>query len=544
MNYVGDDYTKDQVIKILENKLHRLNSIYYIRDKAGKIVKFQMNDSQALYFSLRHNRNLQLKARQKGFTTLAVIDSLDDCLFNSNFEAGIIAHSLDDAKKIFEKAKLAFEMLPWWLKKYRMPETDTTDTYKFPNGSRLSVDTSYRGGTLSRLHVSEMGKIAKKYPEKAREIITGAFEAVPMDGLIDVESTAEGMVGAFYDLCQEAMPKDNDKITPLEFKFHFDPWWSSNEYQIEADIDYSSLDVYFKYLETEQGIRLTRAQKNWYFLKAGSLKGEMHQEYPSYPEEAFLASGRPVFNNQEIASRIKKAKEKKPELKTFVIKDMEEKEHTVQVKIFKTPIKGKAHSIGADPAEGLETGDNSAFSVLDKDFDQCATFAGKLDPDLFGALLVEVAKYFNNALIAWEQNNHGHAVEGAVRLRRYHNVFRRKAKEKICEEIQDRIGWLNTHKSKMEMLDELKECFRDESLDIHDEATLREMMTCVLEDDGNIIVNGKDRVVALGISIQAIKQAGIEGEHKAHVPKGAATKDVTKMSIEDKIKYYNRMARQ
>ena len=528
--------------KIFTDKLFRLNNLYHIRNKDGQVVLLNLNPEQEYYIKHRHNRNVNLKARQLGFTTLAVIDALDDCLFNEHFEAGIIADDLDNAAKIFDKAKLAYEHLPDWLKRHRVPTTDKVGEYRFPNGSTFSVDTSFRGGTLSRLHVSELGKISKKNPAKAKEIITGAFEAVPKGGFIDVESTAEGVSGAFYDICQEAIPKDSDNLKSLEFKFFFFPWWKNPEYQESGEVELSDeLIRYFEYLDREQSIKITKDQKNWYALKKQSLKGEMAQEYPSYPEEAFLASGRPLFNNQELSARIKKAKDKKFQAKTFVIKDMEGKEHSASVKIYHAPIPRKAYSIGADPAEGLETGDNSALSVLSKDFEQVASFAGKLDPDLFGALLVEIAKYYNNAVIAWEQNNHGHAVEGAVRLRKYYTVYRRRTKEQLGEEVKDKIGWLNTAKSKMEMLDELKESFRDESLEINDEATLREMMTCTLEEDGNIIVNGKDRVVALGISIQAIKQAGVESEHKAYTPGKAPVKDVTKMTIEEKMAYYKRL---
>lgn len=541
--------TPDQLERLREtigNKLWRLNNLYHIRNKDGEVVRFKLNPEQEYYVTHRHYRNINLKARQLGFTTLAVIDALDDCLFNEYFEAGIIAHSLDDAEKIFAKAKLAFEKLPEWLKKHRKPNTDKSGEYVFPNGSKFSVDTSFRGGTLSRLHVSELAKISRKYPEKAKEIITGAFEAVPKNGYIDIESTAEGVGGEFYDLCQIAMAKEGRDLASLEFKFFFFPWYKNPEYEIDADVEIpKELAEYFDYLDKEQGIKLTNGQKIWYVLKKESLGDEMQQEYPSYPEEAFLASGRPVFNQQQIAAEIKRVKDKDFELKTFVIKDLEEKEYTVQVKIFHHPKPGKAYSIGADPAEGLEDGDNSALSVLDKDFNQCATHAGKLDPDLFGALLVEVSKYYNNALLAWEANNHGHAVENAVRLRRYYNVFRRESKEELGKDIKDKIGWLNTVKSKMEMIDELKMAFRDGSLSINDEATLREMMTCVIEEDGNIYVNGKDRVVCLGISIQAIKQAIVGGEFKATVPTpaSAARKDVTTMSVEEKLKFYKRRKR-
>ncbi len=533
--------TVEQTESLLTDKFFRLNNLYHIRNKEGQIVRFRMNPEQIHAFFNRHFRDIQLKVRQIGFTTLEVIDSLDDCLFIANTEAGIIAHSLDDAKKIFEKAKLAFEFLPSWIKKRRIPETDTTDTYKFPNNSKFMVDTGYRGGTLSRLHVSELAAIAAKFPERAREIKTGAFEAVPITGRVSVESTAKGMTGLFYELCDEAMPKDPEKLAPLEFKFHFSTWWKHHEYQYEGEVEISAeLVKYFAYLLEDHEITLTQPQKNWYALKKSSLKGDMHQEYPSYPEEAFLASGRPVFNQQEVAADIKRVRDEKHELKSFVIKDMEENEHVVQVKIFKEPAKGMSYATAGDPAEGLETGDNSALSVLSKDFSQVAAYAGKLDTDLFGALLVEVAKYFNNSVLAWEQNNHGHAVENAVKLRKYYHLYRRKTKEKIAEEMKEQVGWLNTVKSKMEMLDELKESYRDGSLEVNDVETLHEMLKCVLEEDGNIIVNGKDRVVCMGISIQAIKQARVDGENKAFSPNKAAKKDVTKMEVEEKIRFYNK----
>jgi hypothetical protein len=69
------------------------------------------------------------------------------------------------------------------------------------------------------------------------------------------------------------------------------------------------------------------------------------------------------------------------------------------------------------------------------------------------------------------------------------------------------------------------------------------MMTLNIEDDGNIVLNSKDRTVAVGISLQALKQATVGGEYKAITPSKAPTKDVTKMTIEEKMRYYSRIGR-
>ncbi len=545
---LNDIEKTEAIIKQLSDKYWRLNNLYFIKDKNGEKVKFKFNWAQEIYHKTKHNRNIILKARQLGFTTYKCIDKLDHVLFNSYVDAGIICHNLEDAEKIFNnKVKFAFDNLPDWLKNIRKPSNDRAGELRFPNGSSISVSAGFRGGTLAGgLHVSEYGKLCAKYPEKAREVKTGALNAVPLMGDADFESTAEGMSGDFYEMCQVAQSKDVETLTPLDFKLHFYPWYKAEEYQLNpiGIVIPQELIAYFNYLEKEHDIILTDDQRAWYVKKSEEQGEDMHREYPSYPEEAFLASGRPFFNQEQITKEINRVKKLQYTIKYFIVKSHSEKEFTVPVKIYREPLKDMAYAVAGDPAEGLEHGDNSALSVLNRNMDQVAFYAGKLDPDLFGALMVEVAKHYNQAIVAPEVNNHGHAVIAAIKMRKYYKFFKRETKEEIGKDIQDRVGWLNTVKSKMELLDDLKKSFRDGSLGVNDEATLREMLICVYEEDGNVILNGKDRVVALGISIQAIKQALLDKEYKASSPVKETKKDVTKMKTEDRIAYYKRRHKQ
>jgi hypothetical protein len=539
-----EDPSQELLERILTDKFFRLNCLYHVRNKSGRIVPFRMNDAQERLFFNHHNRNIIPKARQKGITTYEVIDSLDDCLFNSNFEAGIIAHTLDDAKKIFEKAKLAFKMLPEWLKKHRVPNTDAAGVYVFPNGSSFMVDTSFRSGTLSRLHVSELGKIARKHPEKAKEIVTGAFEAVPIDGRIDVESTAEGMDGEFYWLVDAALKNDPEKLSSLDFKLHFEPWWTSFEYVLNpVEIDVSEYEQYFKILEDDHGIKLSPEQKAWYTKKAQTLGDHMPQEYPSFLEEAFLSSGRPFFNNPKLVKDIRKAQAKKP-LKGFVTEEGKWREDPLgNVLVWHMPDKSKAYAIGADVAEGLEDGDDSTVQVVNKDYQQCARYIGKIDPDTFGRFLVGMAKFFNTAILAPEINNHGHATLAAIKNAKYYKVFKREVQEELGKDIQDKVGWQTNTKTKTKMADDLNEVHRDNSLEINDELTLREMMTVSIDEYGVPVLNGKDLTVGLAIAVQALRQASIGGENKAFVPGKSNDVDVTKLDIKAKIDHFNRMAK-
>jgi hypothetical protein len=94
-------------------------------------------------------------------------------------KCALIAHTLNDAKRLFrEKVKYAYDKLPAEIKAGNPASNDSAGELVFKKGGSLYVSTSFRGGTLRYLHVSEFGKICAKYPDKAREIVTGAFEAV------------------------------------------------------------------------------------------------------------------------------------------------------------------------------------------------------------------------------------------------------------------------------------------------------------------------------------------------------------------------------
>lgn len=279
-----------------------------------------MNSSQERLFHELWYRNVILKARQRGFTTFLDIFALDTCVFNPDFAAGIIAHNLEDSKKIFRtKVKFPYENLPEGIRNLVRADNDRSNEYIFNNNSSISVSTSYRSGTLQFLHVSEFGKIAAKQPEKASEIITGAFEAVPKDGIIAVESTAEGNGGDFFNMVQTARSLEDEgkKLNPLEFKFVFEPWWANAEYVLEEDQLLSAEDKkYFDDLETNHGIRTTPAQQRWYAAKKATLKDKMKREYPSTPDEAFEVA----IEGAYYADQISKAR-KDSRITTIPIED-------------------------------------------------------------------------------------------------------------------------------------------------------------------------------------------------------------------------------
>jgi len=301
-----EQIARDELKRLLSDRLWRLSNLYWITDKQGKRVKFQLNWAQEELLRDVWYCNLNLKARQIGITTFWCILYLDVSFFNPNIRCGMIAHSLDDARAIFrDKIKYPFENLPDQLRLANPSIRDSAYELALANNSSIRVGASLRGGTFQYLHVSELGKIAAKYPEKAREIRTGSLNTIQAGQYVSIESTAEGTEGDFFELCQEAQAQQRQgtKLTPMDFKFFFFPWWREPQYRIDPDgvIIGEEFKRYFETLAIEHGIHLDAAQKAWYAVKAKSQQGDMKREFPSFAGEAFEASVEGAYYSEHMA---------------------------------------------------------------------------------------------------------------------------------------------------------------------------------------------------------------------------------------------------
>lgn len=282
------------------DKMSRLRGGFYdIKNKQGAKQPFRINAHQERFLVDRHGMDVVLKARQLGFTTVIQLDMLDDCLFTPNLSAGVIAHNLVDAKAFFrDKIKFAYDSLPDPFKKVRAAENDSAESLRFNNGSSIRVGVSLRSGTLQRLHVSEYGKLCAKYPERAEEVKTGAFNTVAVGQNITVESTAEGRAGEFHDMVSKARKLDEmgANLTALDFKFHFTAWWEDEGNVLDADV-VETTEMHDYFAKTQEhpwlkraGVIFTREQRAWYVKKSEQQGEKMKQEHPSHPDEAFEAS--------------------------------------------------------------------------------------------------------------------------------------------------------------------------------------------------------------------------------------------------------------
>lgn len=356
---VSETVDREQLSKLLKDQYWRLNHLYWIEDKDGKLVRFRMNYAQRRLWRELWYRVEILKARQLGMSTFVELLILDSSLFNRNWQSGIIDKTLPDAQKKLKKIRLAYEMLDYLPpnptaedralaaigaelkadKKLKLTKQKET-SLKWSNGSEVSVGVTMRGGTLQLLHVSEMASIAAHFPKRAKEIKTGALEAVATGNYIIKESTHEGgRIGHNYEMVARAMANVGRNLSPQDYRFFFFSWFENPEYcmdaayweqpgrlSVDAQRHRDRMTEYFEHLRT-LGVELSSGQKAWYSSKAETLGFAMRQEYPSNPNEAFETMAECAVYGDEMAGlqmqgRLVAEFEPNPMLATYVSYDL------------------------------------------------------------------------------------------------------------------------------------------------------------------------------------------------------------------------------
>ncbi len=459
----------------------RLNHLYSIVDKHGQLVPFQVNSIQRARKDVTAPRKMILKARQFGVTTGCVIDLLDHTMFNRNVTNAIIAHEQDAITKIFRIVRRAYKYMPESLK----PRIDKGGGSKyclaFPDmNSMIYCDLESRGDTINRLHISEAA-----FMQYDRYLST--LQAVPKDGQVTVETTANGMENFFY----EEWIDDESIYEKLFF-----PWFFHHEYRIgkgpgEAVIlSQEERDFKKKTAKLYPALKIDDEQIKYRRFKQKELKASFIQEYPEDDATCFINSGRTVVD-QVLFKRL--ISEAKPVLR---------EEDGVQ--FFAERESKKDYIVYADPAQGVGRDWSVGGVLCVQDMEEVAFFRGQLNPFLFAKKLKQICDFFTSGarmpLLGVECNNHGHAV--LLELENnigYRNLFYAK---------DGQPGWLTNSITRPIMIDQLIETVSAESVRFHSIPTLREM-SILVEEKGKIQApKGRhdDCVMAAGIGVQLLLQ--------------------------------------
>jgi len=164
--------TPDELRPLMSDPVWRLSNLYKIIIKGeegeiGLVVDFKPNRAQRRLMARLHHRNIILKARQLGFTTLIAILWLDTALFSKDpIRCGIIAQDKEAAEVIFrDKVKFAYDHLSDALKAAMPLATENKSELMFGhNGASIRVATSMRSGTIHRLHIFGVWQDLRQVP--------------------------------------------------------------------------------------------------------------------------------------------------------------------------------------------------------------------------------------------------------------------------------------------------------------------------------------------------------------------------------------------
>ena len=390
-----------------------------IRDKRSQMVQFRFKPAQEkLYEIIREEyaagrpvRLVILKARQLGFSTLTEGLFFADTATHKNAFTLIVAHDEPATANLFNMNKIFYDELPAGLKPmlknsnaqelvFENPTRDALEKAGSP-GLRSRIRCVTAGGkgagrsfTLRNVHLSEVA-----FWPHMRELMTGILQAVPddLETCVVVESTAKGY-NEFKDFWDDAVSGKNG------FRPVFFAWFDDPEYRrpVEPGTEWTPEER-----ELQERYGLDDEQLSWrrWCIKA-NCQGDVQifrQEYPSNPDEAFLFTGTPFFDNEIIQALRRTVPE--PERVGRFEYDEEENGRPINIrwvddprgfiKLWKEPEKGVPYVIGGDTAgDGIDNRSGEQVCELRHTFSE----------RLYAKQIYCLGMHYNGALLAIETN--------------------------------------------------------------------------------------------------------------------------------------------
>ena len=199
--------------KSRRNILYFAENFFYIvnldrgKDKIA-LYKYQKRILRAL----RDNRfNIVLSSRQSGKTTLMTIYALWMCCFYEDQRILIVANKEQTAINIFKRVRMAYEMLPNWLKPGVREYGKTSMT--LGNGSSIGISTTSsdagRGDSCNVLILDELAFIDNHLVENFWKSVYPIISSSKKSKIF-IASTPNGTENLFYNLYSNAIKGDNN----------------------------------------------------------------------------------------------------------------------------------------------------------------------------------------------------------------------------------------------------------------------------------------------------------------------------------------------
>lgn len=486
-----------------------------IRDRlTRRFVPFKLRPSQvqiAQAAAKQQARNrpvrlIVLKSRRVGGSSLTEGFGLLHCCAQPAALVLVVAHLFRSSKGLFE--------VPINLIDYALPNRPTLSRWGITHtkheiyvphkagDSTMSLATagsvSGAGGralSFTFLHLSEAAYFPGVQP------FTSLLPTVPYDPStwVVIESTANGRVGpgaAFYDYWQNAASGYND-YEPVFLPWHADPTYI----RPEEDAEDAPADDYERWLMTE--FHCTKAQIAWWRAtletECKGILSIMQQEYPASADEAFVATGDPAFERDELD--YVRSVVCDPE----VVGDIRcapdtytnpffERLGAGDWAIYKMPVAGHKYFMGVDAARGMQMEEGEFEPSPEGDFASACIFDGntgelvalmakRVNPEVLGRMANAAGRFYNNAMVAIElTGNLGMWAQKVLRDDcHYSNLYRWRGSRDDRVSDQNRfykknvIGWETTTRTREMMMDAYRAALRERRCIPYSRALLSQM---------------------------------------------------------------------
>lgn len=452
-----------------ESPIYFIYNYCFIYDAtAGDWIPFRLWREQglALQTILKNLLVIILKARQLGLTWLVLCFALWLMLFHPAATVLLFSRRDDEAIHLLERMTGVYAKLPDFMK-VRVIEQDSAHVWELSNGS-----------------------VARAFPTSAGDSYTATLAIVDEADLVLNLNRLMAAVKPTIDAGgRMILLSRSDKSKPASaFKAIYRAAKKGLTHWVSVFLPWH--------------VRPSRDQE-WYeaqtadiLARTGSLD-DLHEQYPATDSEA--------LSPRTLDKRIPPA---------WLEKCYEERE-PVSLPADAPPLPGLEiyvdrrrnvrYVIGADPAEGNPTSDESALSVLDRTTgEEVASLAGRFEPSALAAYADMLGRYYNNADIMVERNNHGHAVL---------LWLRDNSRLKRLEGHDGKRGWLSSSKGKALLYSIAADAVRSQSVIIHSLETYLQLAS--IEGSTLLAPEGErdDRADSLALSLAGAVAAEFETVH-------------------------------
>lgn len=461
----------------------------WIRTKEKKVIPFLPNpiqrdfwntigDRWTLEVGLRGAREIVLKARQHGFTTWVLALFYHDTITNEGTNTRIVPHEKLAAEEMLQTIKLFWKYTPPELR----PEVAYNSKYQmtFPKlNSQITIGSGSGGEgrsfTIHNLLVTELA-----FWRNPSDDLPPLLETVPEDGNVIIESTPGALGDEYYQRVKAA----EQGTSP--YRLHVYPWWTNPKYQQPLDPG-ESLEPYSdEEIDLITAHNLTPEQIKWRRWKISDIgPRKFAQEY----ECDFARSGLMVFSADALKHyrRVAETSRVIPHAELEQLLPWKAMLRSGGIppggaspdgwRVYEPPQMGVRYVIGADVAEGLETGDADAAHVLRMDTGACvAVLHGRWPTSVYAAKLYTLGRFYHDAILGVERNNHGHSVLLKLHEYQYPNLAW----------WRDKPGWETNAQTKPLIIDRLDEAIRHNLAAMPDLPTVDEAFAFVHHGNGTM----------------------------------------------------------